>query len=103
MKFLLRMVGTWLLGLSVVLLVVDGTKVLASGSWTATSVSALWTNLDPTGWQSLSGGMAGWPAPIAQLVLALSTSPGWAVMGTAALLLLLAGRAKQRPIYAHVS
>lgn len=102
MKFLMRMAGTWLLGLSMVLVVIDGTKVLASGSWTTTSLSALWATLDPTGWQMFSGGVAGWPAPVAQFALALSTSPGWAVMGFAALLLLLAGRPRERRMYAEV-
>jgi len=42
LSFLLRIVGTWLLGMSVVLLVVDGTKSLAASNIVTTSIGNIW-------------------------------------------------------------
>lgn len=102
MKFLLRVLGTWLLALALILLVVDGTKVLASGAWAATSISALMATLLPAVWASTATQIGQWPEPLSQLALFLVGWPAWAVVGGLALALLILGRKKKRHAYSQV-
>jgi hypothetical protein len=47
MRLILRVLGTWLIGLALVLLVVDGTRSLGANGLVYTSLAALWTQLHP--------------------------------------------------------
>ena len=52
MRLILRILGTWLIGLALVLLVIDGTKSLGANAVLLTSLDQLWLQLHP---QSLDG------------------------------------------------
>lgn len=87
MKFLLRVVGTWLLGLALVLLVIDGTRSLAANGILLTSVIDMvamllpdvalaiadWVTaaLDPSGVGDMARAVLGWPAIAIAVVLGL--------------------------------
>ncbi|HEV7717528.1 MAG TPA: hypothetical protein VGO70_00970 [Arsenicitalea sp.] len=89
MKFFLRVLGTWLLALAVILLIIDGTKSLAASAVMMTSLGDTWTtinaqSLDVTR-QFLSSRFFG---PLLDPVFgALLGLPGFAVIGVPGLLL----------------
>lgn len=45
MRLILRIAGTWLIGLAVVLLIIDGTKSLGANGLVFTSLADLWTSV----------------------------------------------------------
>ncbi|MBN9334518.1 hypothetical protein [Devosia sp.] len=45
MRIALRIIGTWLIGLALVLLVIDGTKSLAANALVMTSLGDIWTQI----------------------------------------------------------
>jgi len=47
MRLILRTLGTWLIGLALVLLIIDGTKSLGANALVLTSLADLWTQLHP--------------------------------------------------------
>lgn len=87
MKFLMRLIGTWLVGLALVLLVIDGTKTLAESRFVISPISELWaavdltnwlatvewigTNLSPFGFNILVETVLGWPGSAVSFVLGL--------------------------------
>ena len=52
MRLILRLLGTWLIGLALVLLVIDGTRSLGANGLVLTGLGDLWTQLHPA---SLAG------------------------------------------------
>jgi hypothetical protein len=89
MKLFLRVLGTWLLALAVILLIIDGTKSLAASALVTTSLGDTWTamnaqSLDVTR-QFLRSRFFG---PLLDPVFAaLLGLPGFAVIGLPGLLL----------------
>lgn len=49
MRLIFRILGTWLLGLALILAVVDGTKSLASNEVVMTPLLDIWSFLSPSG------------------------------------------------------
>jgi hypothetical protein len=47
MRLILRVLGTWLIGLALVLLVIDGTKSLGANAIVFTSLAELWMQVHP--------------------------------------------------------
>lgn len=101
MKFLSRVLGTWLLGLALVLIVIDGARSLAASQIATTSTGELWAGMHA---QSLIAAQAWIDANLSPLSLnfvtdALLSWPGWAMTGLAGLLFLILGRQKRRQQY----
>lgn len=98
MRLMLRIVGTWLIGLALVLLVVDGTKSLGANALVFTSLSALWTSMHPP---SLEATSAFFESRFfaALLDMALKTVldyPAFVVAGLPGIVLALLGRKPRR-------
>lgn len=96
MRILLRILGTWLIGMAVILLVIDGTKSLGANAIVTTSLSDTWTALNA---QSLAALRAfidtRFFGPVLDpALLALLGAPGFAVLGIPGILLALAGRSR---------
>ncbi|KKB86810.1 hypothetical protein VW29_00720 [Devosia limi DSM 17137] len=101
MRLVLRIVGTWLLGLAFVLLVIDGTKSLAANSVVLTSFADAWDNVhapsieavraffDSRFFADLLGGAF-------EIVL---TYPAFAVLALPAIVMIVAGRTRRRDRY----
>jgi hypothetical protein len=94
MKFLSRVLGTWLLGLALILVIIDSTKSAASGTLTLTSFADTWRSLHESSWTTAFNAIMESVAPIsgqayAQYVFGL---PGWTIFGVVGILLLLLGR-----------
>ncbi|HTM77275.1 MAG TPA: hypothetical protein VL133_06565 [Devosia sp.] len=101
MRLLLRIAGTWLVGLALVLAVIDGTKSLGASTLVLTSLADSWNAINPASLLAvreffdsryfadlLDGAMA-----------ALLGYPAFAVIGVPGILLALLGRAPRRERY----
>jgi hypothetical protein len=101
MRLILRIAGTWLIGLALVLVVIDGTRSLGANMVVFTSLADLWTQLHPP---SLEGVRAFFESRFfAQLLdvalKALLDYPAFAVFGLPGIVLALAGRKPRRERY----
>lgn len=101
MKAVLRVLGTWLLGLALVLIIMDGTKSLAANALVVTPLDTLWGGLHAQSFAALQAWIATYLAPWRGDVLAywLLGLPGFIVTGVLGLLLLIAGREKRARRY----
>jgi hypothetical protein len=59
MRLILRVLGTWLIALAVVLLVVDGTKSLGANNIVLTSLGALWAQINQSSLETVREFFAG--------------------------------------------
>lgn len=99
MGLVLRILGTWALGLALVLAVIDGTKSLAENAFVFTSVRDLWVWLAPGNWAVVEAKIGTWPLFAAQGAQMALGWPGWAVAGGLGIFLLFLGRRPRRPGY----
>jgi len=98
MRLVLRIIGTWLIGLAVVLLVVDGTKSLAANAIVLTSFSDAWLQVHAA---SLDGVRDFFDSRffadlLDQAFNALLGYPAFAVIGVPGIVLALLGRRPRR-------
>ncbi len=98
MRAVLRVLGTWLLGLAVVLIIMDGTKSLAANALVATPLDQLWAELHAQSYAALQNWIDVYLAPWSADVVAdaLLRLPGFVITGVLGVLLLIAGR-ERRP------
>ena len=101
MRLVLRIVGTWMLGFALILLIIDGTKSLAQSALVFTSLSQTWTDLNAASLVAvrtfLSSRFFG-PLldPAIGAVLAL---PGWLVLAVPGLILAVMGRSRRVRVF----
>ncbi|MGV8831571.1 MAG: hypothetical protein ACOH2N_06310 [Devosia sp.] len=97
MRLILRVMGTWLIALALVLIVIDGTKSLGANALVFTSLSDLWTQLHPA---SLAGAQDFVHSRFFEDLLeatltALLSYPAFAVFGVPGVVLALLGRKRR--------
>lgn len=101
MRLILRIAGTWLIGLALVLLVVDGTKSLGANDLVFTSLADLWTSVHLPSLQAVEGFFES--RFFAQLLDAALNAvldyPAFVVFGLPGIVLALAGRKPRRERY----
>lgn len=100
MRFVLRLLGTWLLGVALILIIIDGTKTLAADGIVLTSLSDAWAmlhapSLAETAQWMADNGLGGLWNLITSTVLAW---PGILVTGIPGVLLAVAGRSRTTQI-----
>lgn len=98
LRLILRIIGTWLLGLALILFVIDGTRMLAANTFIYTELGTLWTQIAPEGPESARALVAEGLHPLVWdqgIALALGW-PGWAVFGGLGLVFALLGRVRAR-------
>jgi hypothetical protein len=102
MKFVLRVFGTWMIALAVILIVVDGTKSLAANAPVLTSVASLWQSLHAESWTAVESFIVSYLVPFSAggLAYAVLSVPGWALSGGIGLVALFIGRKRRKPVYA---
>lgn len=98
MRLALRLLGTWLIGLAMVLLVIDGTRSLAANHLVLSSLGKTWAGLHEPSLVAVRGFFdsrffADLLAPLFEIVL---TYPAFAVIGVPGIVLALLGR-RRRP------
>ncbi len=101
MKFILRVIGTWFIGLALVLIIIDGAKTLAANALIMTSLAESWSSLHAESWLATNQALADLLPGTASrsVVMFMSNAPSWAIFGVVGLLLLLLGRAGAKKRY----
>jgi hypothetical protein len=100
MRLVLRVLGTWLLGIGFILLIIDGTRSLAVNAITMTPLSDTWTSLHPASLEAtkafLTSRLFG---PILEPAMtAFLSFPSYAVFAVPGVILALLGRSRTRRI-----
>src|SRR4051812_25558094 len=101
MRLILRIAGTWLLGLALILLVIDGTKSLGANAMVLTSLGSIWTSLHA---DSLAQVTAFFQSRMFADLLKtgfamLLSYPAFAVVGIHGVLLAILGRSRKASVY----
>lgn len=98
MRLMLRVLGTWLIGVALVLLIIDGTKSLGANALVLTSLAQLWTQLHPASLEGVQAflGSRYFAALLDATFAALLGYPAFAVVGVPGVLLALVGRKRRR-------
>jgi len=101
MKFVARVIGTWLIALAVVLLVIDGTKTLAANDLVMTSIGELWAGMHSQSWAAMQNFVltALVPRSADWLAFAAFSVPAWALSGVLGIIALVLGRKRRKPVY----
>jgi len=96
MRLILRVLGTWLLGIGVVLLIIDGTRSLAVNALVMTPLVDTWSYLHSGSLEAVHGFLQSrFFAPMLEQGFdALLAAPGFAVVGMPGILLALLGRSR---------
>jgi hypothetical protein len=101
MRLILRIAGTWLIGLALVLLVVDGTKSLGANGLVMTTLSELWLQLHPPSLEGMREFFETrfFAALLHSALEAVLGYPAFAVIGIPGIVLALLGRKPRRERY----
>lgn len=98
MRLILRVAGTWLIGLALVLFIIDGTKSLGANALVYTSLAALWSQFHEPSMEAVAGFFESryFAEFLGAALQAVLNYPAFAVFGAAGIALALAGRARRR-------
>ena len=98
MRLFIRIVGTWLIGLALVLAVVDGTKSLAANAVELTSLAEAWSSWHAASLVAVEEFFASrfFADLLRGTFAALLTYPAFAVIGVPGILLAVIGRTSRR-------
>lgn len=101
MRLILRIAGTWLIGLALVWLVIDGTRSLGANSLVYTTLADLWTQIHPPSLEAVRAFFASrFFADLLDAALdTLLDYPAFAVFGVPGILLALLGRKPRKERY----
>lgn len=98
MRLALRILGTWLIALAMVLLVIDGTKSLAANTVLFAQFGQVWTGLHAPSLETVHSflGSRFFADLLGRLFEAILTYPAFAVVGVPGIVLALLGRKPRR-------
>jgi hypothetical protein len=101
MRLILRLLGTWLVGIALILFIIDGTKSLGANAIVFTSLGDTWTSLHAQSLEQLRAFLASrFFGPLLDIVVtALLTFPSWAVLGIPGLFIAWLGRSKRIRVF----
>ncbi|MHB1101703.1 MAG: hypothetical protein ACYC0C_02745 [Devosia sp.] len=101
MRLILRLLGTWLLGVALILLIIDGTKSLGTNALVLTSLGDTWTSLHAQSLEQVRAFLASrFFGPLLDVVItALLTFPGWVVLGIPGIFIAWLGRSKRMRVF----
>ncbi len=93
MKFAFRLLGTWLIGIALVLLIIDGARMLAVTEFVYTPLHQTWEALNSPSLEGLREVVVTrlHPAIWDSLIWPLLSLPGWALFGLPGLMFAVAG------------
>ena len=105
MRLLLRITGTWLLGLALILLIIDGTRSLAADALVMTPLFETWQQLHA---QSLADVRGFFETRFFGQLLdvafgAVLSLPGWIALGVPGVLLAWLGRTRRARVFLRQS
>lgn len=101
MRLFLRVLGTWLLGVALILLIIDGTRSLGASQLVFTSFADNWTWLNADSLAAVRAFVAGRffglvLEPVTEFIFAC---PGWAVLAVPGALFAWAGRSRKTRLF----
>jgi len=98
MRLVLRILGTWLIGLALILLVIDGTKSLAANALVFASLGEVWTQLHTPSLEAVTNFFESrfFADLLDAAMRALLTYPAFAVLGVPGIVIALLGRRPRR-------
>lgn len=100
MRYIARVLGTWFLGLALILLIIDGTRSLAANAVVMTPLAESWQSVHTPSWQVVYNGLATAMPPVSgQFADLVFSWPGWIVFGALGILFALAGHRRARVAY----
>ena len=101
MRLIIRVLGTWLIGLALVLLVMDGTRSLGADDLVLTSLDALWRQLHAQSLLALEAFVQSrfFGDLLAAGLRAVLAYPAFAVCGVPGIVLAVLGRTPRREHY----
>ncbi|WDR06970.1 hypothetical protein PSQ90_05900 [Devosia rhodophyticola] len=101
MRLFLRILGTWLLGLTLVLLVIDGTKSLAANDIVFTSFGAIWSGVHSPSLAAVIAFLDGrfFADLLERLFVIILGYPAFAVLGVPGMVLAILGRSRKPTRY----
>jgi hypothetical protein len=101
MRFILRLLGTWLIGMAVILIIIDGTKSLGANMLVTTSLGDTWNAISATSLEQTRAFIdTRFFGPVLDPVLGLLLDwPGFAVLGVPGILLAVAGRSRRSRLF----
>jgi hypothetical protein len=101
MRLLLRILGTWLLGMALILVIIDGTRSLGADALVLTSLGDTWTSLHAESLAQLRGFLASrFFGPLLEIVVTtLLALPGWLVLSVPGALLAWMGRTRRARVF----
>jgi hypothetical protein len=101
MRLILRIIGTVLIALAVILVIIDGTKSLAANAIVFTSLGETWHSIQPDSLAAVREFLETrlFGPLLDPLVSGLLSLPGWAVVGVPGILLAWAGRSRRERMF----
>ena len=101
MRLVLRLLGTWLLGIALILFIIDGTRSLAASALVMTPLGDTWLALHP---QSLADvrlflGSRFFGPLLETVVTAILALPGWLVLGVPGAFIAWLGRTRRARVF----
>jgi len=101
MRLILRVVGTWLLGLALILLIIDGTRSLAASALVFTALGDTWTSLHAESLAAVRDFISTrfFGALLDPLIDLLLTLPGFLVLAVPGIILAAMGRTRRARMF----
>lgn len=101
MRLILRILGTWLLGVALILLIIDGTRSLGANTLTFTSFGEAWTWINAESLAVTREFFASrFFGPVLEpAIAALLAFPSWAVLAVPGALLAWMGRSRRTRVF----
>jgi hypothetical protein len=101
MRLFFRIVGTWLLGMALILLIIDGTRSLAANTLVMTSLGETWTAIHAQSLEEVRLFLATrFFGPLLEGVVgALVALPGWVVLGVPGAFIAWLGRTRRSRMF----
>jgi hypothetical protein len=101
MRLLFRLIGTWLLGVALILLIIDGTRSLAADEIVMTSLADTWAFVHAQSLEEVRVFLATrFFGPIVEpAVSTILTLPGWLVLAVPGTLIAWMGRTRRARVF----
>jgi hypothetical protein len=101
MRLLLRLLGTWLLGMALILLIIDGTRSLAANAIIMTSLGDTWMGLHAESLVEAKRFLASrFFGPLLETAVTVVLGlPGWVVLGVPGAFIAWLGRTRRARVF----
>ncbi len=101
MRLIFRLVGTWLLGLALILAIIDGTKSLAANALVTTSLGETWGALHAPSLAATRDFVTSrfFSSVLEPIVAVLLATPAFLILAVPGIMLAVAGRSRRMRVF----